>query len=153
MKRAKPTSPLLFTFYSHFAAIHPASRDIFVTAVKARSSKDSQLAGARDFFSFSSCSLRSSRQRAYCSTFAGSGSSSPLSQKRSQSTDPPAAPCGIPDLSERSKLRQSSNKNSPCLKKTTCRRRFHSCLYLCRCPPFPCAVCRKLACRDSISRP
>jgi len=33
-----------------------------------------------------SCSLRSSRQRLYCSPLAGSGSSSRLSQKRNQST-------------------------------------------------------------------
>lgn len=34
MKSGKPTSPFLFTFYSHFAAIHRASRYIFVTAEK-----------------------------------------------------------------------------------------------------------------------
>src|SRR5713226_8919793 len=33
-------------------------------------------------------SLRSSRQRAYCSAFVGSGSSWPLSQKQNQSTLP-----------------------------------------------------------------
>jgi len=38
--------------------------------------------------SFSCCSLRSSRQRAYCSALAGLGSSSPLSQKQNQSTLP-----------------------------------------------------------------
>jgi hypothetical protein len=32
MKNGKPTSPSLFTFYSHFASLHRASRDIFVTA-------------------------------------------------------------------------------------------------------------------------
>src|SRR5260221_12272026 len=39
------------------------------------------------FFWFS-CSSRSSCQRAYCSTFVGSGSSSPFSQKANQSTLP-----------------------------------------------------------------
>src|SRR6266852_3103914 len=41
-----------------------------------------------DFASFCSFSLRNSRQRAYWSAFAGSGSSSSLSQKRNQSTSP-----------------------------------------------------------------
>src|SRR6266481_7305112 len=97
MKRGKPTFPSLFTFYSQFAALHRVSRDIPVTAAKAfgqgepyniRYSKRSQLAGATDFFSFSSCNLRSSRQRAYCSALAGSGSSSSFSQKQNQSTAP-----------------------------------------------------------------
>ncbi len=35
MKSGKPISPFLFTFYSHFAAIHRASRDIPATAAKA----------------------------------------------------------------------------------------------------------------------
>jgi len=38
---------------------------------------------------FSSCIFFSSRQPAYCSALTGSRSSSPLSQKRNQSTDPP----------------------------------------------------------------
>src|SRR6202034_1708422 len=37
----------------------------------------------------SDCILRSSRQRAYCSDLAGSGSSSSFNQNRNQSTDPP----------------------------------------------------------------
>jgi len=53
-----------------------------------RNLRGGQLSGAADFFSFSSCSLRSSCQRAYCSALAGSGSSSSLSQKRNQSTFP-----------------------------------------------------------------
>jgi hypothetical protein len=49
--------------------------------------------GFREFraeaaFWFSSC-IFFSRQRTYCSTLVASGSSSPLSQKRNQSTDPP----------------------------------------------------------------
>src|SRR5213080_330077 len=95
MKRGKRTFPSLFTFYSQFAALHRVSRDIPVTTSKAVTLSQSSSGYADtaqavlpsvssgqaelvylDFSSFCSCSLRRSRQRAYCPALAGSGAKS-----------------------------------------------------------------------------
>ena len=74
MKSRKATSPLLFTFYSRFVAIHRVSRGIFVTVAKARNWKGSSVGGSWKLPFVFFLQLRSSRQRVYCSALAGSGS-------------------------------------------------------------------------------
>ena len=49
---------------------------------------DGESANSPTFLQFCSCNFRSSAQRLYCSTLAGSGSSSPFSQNLNQSTLP-----------------------------------------------------------------